>query len=129
MSGNFTAPAFSAGTCVGRQGLPALNNIKTNLGQATNSHPPNIKTKVYKRIPLVVRYTACGGLFNQHYSHVAALSLALALGADVILPAAVKRDSFANYFSQVRRMDAVLLSFEDDQSRRWAESDNIGKVF
>lgn len=56
--------------------------------------------QVYKRIPLVVRYTACGGLFNQHYSHVAALSLALALGGDVVLPAAVKRDSFANYFSQ-----------------------------
>jgi hypothetical protein len=55
---------------------------------------------VYKRVPLVVRYTACGGLFNQHYSHVAALALALALGADVVLPAAVKRDSFAHYFSQ-----------------------------
>ena len=56
--------------------------------------------QVYKRVPLLVRYTACGGLFNQHYSHVAALSLALALGGDVVLPAAVKRDSFANYFSQ-----------------------------
>ena len=56
--------------------------------------------RVYRRVAVVLRYTACGGLFNQHYSHVAALSLALALGADVILPAAVKRDSFASYFSQ-----------------------------
>lgn len=55
---------------------------------------------MYKRVPLVVRYTACGGLFNQHYSHVAALSLALALGGDVVLPPGVKRDSFAHYFSQ-----------------------------
>lgn len=55
--------------------------------------------RVYKRIPLVVRYTACGGLMNQHYSHLAAITLAVALGADVILPAAVRRDSFAHYFS------------------------------
>lgn len=62
------------------------------------SHGP--PPQVYKRVPLVLRYTACGGLFNQHYSHLAALALVLALGGDVILPAGVKRDSFAHYFSQ-----------------------------
>jgi hypothetical protein len=51
-------------------------------------------------VPVVLRYTACGGLLNQHYSHVAALALAVALGADVLLPPGVKRDSFAHYFSQ-----------------------------
>lgn len=62
---------------------------------------------MYRRVPLIVRYTACGGLFNQHYSHIAALSLALALGGDVLLPAAVKRDSFANYFSQDPKKNQV----------------------
>jgi len=74
----------------------------TQSTNPTQPNPPNQLThqQVFKRIPLIVRYTACGGLFNQHYSHIAALTLALALGGDVILPAAVKRDSFANYFSQ-----------------------------
>jgi hypothetical protein len=56
--------------------------------------------RVHKRIPLVLRYTACGGLMNQHYSHLAALVMAVSLGADVILPGALKRDTFAHYFSQ-----------------------------
>ncbi len=56
--------------------------------------------RLYRRIPLILRYTACGGLMNQHYSHIAALTLAAALGADVVLPHAVRRDSFANYFSE-----------------------------
>jgi hypothetical protein len=37
---------------------------------------------------------------NQHYSHLAAMLIATALGSDVILPYALKRDSFKNYFSQ-----------------------------
>lgn len=52
----------------------------------------------YKRLRVLMRYTACTGLINQHYSHIAAFSLAAALGAELILPPAVCRDSFAHYF-------------------------------
>lgn len=53
----------------------------------------------YKPMRLILRYTACGGLINQHYAHIAALSLATALGAEVVLPPAFCRDSFGTYFS------------------------------
>lgn len=52
----------------------------------------------YRRMRVLLRYTACTGLINQHYSHVAAFSLAAALGAELVLPPAVCRDSFAHYF-------------------------------
>ena len=45
-----------------------------------------------------MRYTACGGLINQQYSHIAAFALAEALHAEIVLPPAVMRDSFAHYF-------------------------------
>jgi hypothetical protein len=54
--------------------------------------------RVHGRLPVTVRYTACGGLMNQQYSHLAALVVAGALGADLIAPQAMVRDSFANYF-------------------------------
>lgn len=54
------------------------------------------------------RYTACGGLFNQHYSHVSALTLAVKLGADVIIPHAVQRQSFDQYFNQDPTKNQVL---------------------
>ena len=34
---------------------------------------------------LVVRYAACGGLFNQHYCHVTAIAMAIALGAEGVV--------------------------------------------
>lgn len=43
---------------------------------------------------IILRYMACMGGFNQLYSHVAALTLAAALGADVVLPPALARDSY-----------------------------------
>jgi hypothetical protein len=49
--------------------------------------------------PPPCRYTACGGLMNQHYSHVAALTIAMQIGAEVIMPYALKRDSFGKYFN------------------------------
>lgn len=57
------------------------------------------EARPYKRIRSVLRYTACGGLMNQHYSHVAAMVIAASLGADIIIPHAVRRDSFSKYFS------------------------------
>ena len=41
----------------------------------------------------------CAGLINQQYSHIAAFTLAAVLGAEIVLPPAAKRDSFAHYFS------------------------------
>lgn len=55
----------------------------------------------YKRLRVLLRYTACTGLINQQYSHIAAFTLAAALGAELVLPPAVCRDSFAHYFRQV----------------------------
>lgn len=54
---------------------------------------------MYKRLKVLLRYTACTGLINQQYSHIAAFSLAAVLGAEIVLPPAAKRDSFAHYFS------------------------------
>lgn len=42
--------------------------------------------RLAQRIPLVLRYSACGGLMNQHYSHVAAFSIARLLGAGASAP-------------------------------------------
>jgi hypothetical protein len=62
---------------------------------------------VYKRLRVVMRYTACGGLINQQYSHIAAFSLAAVLGAELVLAPAVKRDSFAHYFSTFKEQNEV----------------------
>lgn len=53
----------------------------------------------YQRVPVLLRYTACQGLFNQMYAHLNALVLADYLGADVVLPPSVYRESFAKYFT------------------------------
>ena len=66
--------------------------------------------RVYKRIRVVRRYTACTGLINQHYSHIAAFSLAAMLGAELVLPPAVCRDSFAHYFSVFKEKNEVQWS-------------------
>ena len=58
---------------------------------------------IYKRLRVLLRYTACTGLINQHYSHIAAFSLSAVLGAELVLPPAVKRDSFAHYFRSGNR--------------------------
>ena len=43
----------------------------------------------------MVRYETCGGLFNQHYCHLAGLTMAAALGADAVLvPPALARDRY-----------------------------------
>lgn len=57
------------------------------------------ESRSYARIPVLLRYTACQGLFNQMYAHLNALVLADILGADVVLPPSVFRESFSKYFS------------------------------
>lgn len=59
---------------------------------------------------VILRYTACTGLINQHYSHIAALTLAAELGAEVVLPPAACRDSFGHYFSTFREKNEVVWS-------------------
>jgi hypothetical protein len=41
--------------------------------------------RVYRRLPVLLRYKTCGGLVSQHYSHIAAVMIAAALGADIEL--------------------------------------------
>ena len=55
--------------------------------------------RVHKRLRVILRYTACTGLINQHYSHIAAFVLAIALRSEIVLPPAAQRDSFGKYFS------------------------------
>jgi hypothetical protein len=58
--------------------------------------------RTFRPYPLLLRYTSCSGLINQHFSHIAGVALALALQAQLlILPPALARDSFANYYSTV----------------------------
>lgn len=53
-----------------------------------------------RRYPVRLRYTACTGLVNQQYSHIAAFTLAAALGVhELLLPPAAVRDSFGHVFS------------------------------
>ena len=63
--------------------------------------------RIYKRLRVLLRYTACTGLINQQYSHIAAFALGAVLGAELVLPPAVKRDSFAHYFSTFKEQNEV----------------------
>ena len=63
--------------------------------------------RVYRRVRVLLRYTACTGLMNQHYSHIAAFTLAAVVNAELVLPPAVQRDSFAHYFSQQKEQNEV----------------------
>jgi hypothetical protein len=61
----------------------------------------------YQKVPILLRYTACQGLFNQMYAHLNALVLAEYLGADVMLPPSVYRESFSKYFSMDLKKNEV----------------------
>jgi len=45
--------------------------------------------RLYKRVRVLLRYTAGTGLINQHYSHISAIMLAATLGAELVLPPGV----------------------------------------
>lgn len=59
------------------------------------------------KLRIILRYTACSGLINQQYSHIAAFTLAAALGSELVLPPAVQRDSFANYYHADKKKNEV----------------------
>lgn len=63
--------------------------------------------RLYRRQRIIIRYTAGTGLINQHYCHINAFALAAALGAEIVLPPAAKRDSFGLYFSTVPKDNQV----------------------
>ena len=63
--------------------------------------------RIHKRLKVLLYYTACTGLINQHYSHIAAFTLSSAIGAELVLAPALQRDSFASYFSAHREQNEV----------------------
>ena len=80
---------------------PDLHKLGVTTEDAAKQHyldKGRAEGRLYKRVRVMLRYTACTGLINQHYSHIAAFSLAAVLGAEIVLPPAVCRDSFAHYF-------------------------------
>jgi len=66
--------------------------------------------RVYRKLRVLLRYTAGTGLINQHYSHIAAFALAAVLGAEVVLPPAMHRSSFQHIFSVRGRSPPAWLS-------------------
>lgn len=92
---------------------PDLRSLGVTTEEAAKKHYVEHgvrEGRVYKRIRVLLRYTACTGLINQHYSHIAAFSLAAMLGAELVLPPAVCRDSFAHYFSVFKEKNEVQWS-------------------
>lgn len=59
----------------------------------------------------LIKHTIDGldaGLINQLYSHISAISLGVVLGAEIVLPPAAVRDSFAHYFSVFKDRNEVV---------------------
>jgi hypothetical protein len=44
------------------------------------------EVRLYRRVRVLMHYDACGSLLKQHQSLLAAMSMAAALGADVVIP-------------------------------------------
>lgn len=117
-AGNGTAPAPTAPRLPGAfdwhtylMYYPDLRreNITTEAGaQQHYLEYGRAEHRVYRRLRVLLRYTACTGLMNQHYSHIAAFTLAAAVNAELVLPPAVQRDSFAHYFSQQKELNEVV---------------------
>ena len=63
--------------------------------------------RMYRRFGIRLHYIACTGLINQQYSHIAAFALGSAIGADLVLPPALMRDSFGSYFSMRKEKNQV----------------------
>lgn len=64
--------------------------------------------RLYKRMNLLLRYSVCSGFINQHYSHIAAFSLAAVLGAEIVLPVGCKRDSFGSTFNVDKTKNSMM---------------------
>lgn len=92
---------------------PNLRQLGIDTADAAKQHylqQGRAEGRLFKRVRVLLRYTACTGLINQQYSHIAAFTLAAALGAELVLPPAVCRDSFAHYFSVYKEKNEVRWS-------------------
>jgi hypothetical protein len=49
--------------------------------------------RVYNRLQVLLRYVTCGATMQQHYAHIAGLTLAAALGANIVVPPAIVPDT------------------------------------
>jgi hypothetical protein len=77
---------------------PELELLHISTQEAAEKHyirEGYMKNLVYKDFELTIRYTACGGLMNQHYCHIAAIALAhLSHAKRMIWPPMQERKSF-----------------------------------
>ena len=67
---------------------PELELQGIHTRQAAEEHyvtEGHLKSLVYRDFELTIRYTACGGLMNQHYCHIATITLAHLAKADKII--------------------------------------------
>ncbi|GAB4814797.1 hypothetical protein N2152v2_001843 [Parachlorella kessleri] len=86
----------------------SLQELTITLEQNAN---PELSAHRRSNTPrILLRYTACTGLINQQYSHIAAFTLAAVLRADIVLPPAVCRDSFEHYFHISKEKNEVKWS-------------------
>lgn len=75
--------------------LSAVANELINAGQHAALSGSLLPGAKGKQPGLIVKYASCGGLFNQHYCHIAGIAAAIAIGAEaVIMPPALARNGF-----------------------------------
>ncbi len=86
------SPKAAASAPGGRQSGGGQPSLDTACQQRAPKRPP-------ARLLHGRRYTACQGLFNQFYTHLNAYMLASLLQATVVMPPAVRRQSFGKRFS------------------------------
>ena len=79
-------PAFSSGLSPFMSGRGAAVDGGAQLAAAGQPGLGGALPDQQPAARLVLRYTACAGLMNQHYSHIAAFALAAALGASWCWP-------------------------------------------
>lgn len=87
-----------------------------------------LEDRVYKDYDLTIRYTACGGLMNQHYSHISALTLAhLSKANRIVWPPMQERESFnKRYHPDVTRNEQGWVYL--DATTLW-DMESIQKAF
>lgn len=77
---------------------PELSSMNIQTMAAAEDHyrhKGHSMSLVYRDFDLTIRYTACGGLMNQHYCHIAAIALAhLSKANRVVWPPMLERKSF-----------------------------------
>ncbi|KAL4423751.1 hypothetical protein ABPG75_001052 [Micractinium tetrahymenae] len=99
----YCASACGASSC-GTEELSGIAALHSGAGWAALPTPP--PQRPHPRI--LLRYMACMGGFNQLYSHVAALTLAAALGADVVLPPALARETYDSKSDPLHRKTETM---------------------